>query len=109
MAKERVFFQDFLFESMPVNDDEYPDVNVVYVAGDVDVSSAVCVSLDSLLRLNKLDEWESLFESVQNKDVYIIDDVKLENVELNKYKKFYLQTFYYNLSQCCNNCYVKVQ
>ena len=106
MKKTRFFFQDFLFEGLPIDEQEYPIVDVKELPQGEDLSRYVVVSLDRLLQMNKKNEWETLFEQVRNKDVCVKDDVPINNSEMDYYKTFYLRTYYYVLSQRCKSVYI---
>ena len=102
---EKVFFQDFLFENMPVDKDEYPLVPIKYLTTDPK-EQITFLSLDKLFRLSTKSEWNKLFEIITNKVVCIVDDVPVQNEEMRPYKMFYLKTYIYNLSQHCRMCLV---
>ncbi len=106
MSKPKVFFQDFLFENMPVDEQDYPSIGLQYLPEEADISDYKIVSFDTMLRMNKRSEWNNLFKQVEDKNVCIKDDVLMENDEMKSYKDFYLKAYYYNLSKYCNNLYV---
>ena len=105
MSKEKCFYQDFLFEDLPVDEQDNPLVDLA-VSTDSKDTGCVVISFDKMLRMNKKEEWERLFRSIAGKQVYIRDDVGLKNEEMTEYKAFYLQTYFYNLSKHCNGCSV---
>lgn len=105
MSKEKCFYQDFLFEDLPVDEQDNPIVDIS-VSTDNNDAGCVVISFDKMLRMNKKEEWERLFGSITEKPVYIKDDVSLKNEEMAEYKHFYLQTYFYNLSKYCNGCCV---
>lgn len=107
MSDRRIFFQDFLFEGMPVDEQDYPIVNMKKLPPDVDINSCIVVSFDAMLRMNKRKEWDELFEKTKNRSVCILDDVPINNSEMEPYKRFYLSAYYFNLSKCCNNVYFR--
>lgn len=104
MGNPRVFFQDFLFEGMPVNEQDYPDIKIHRLPEETDISAYKTISFDAMLRMNKLSEWESLFAEIDNRDVCIKDDVLMDNPEMEPYKRFYLGTYYYNISKHSRAC-----
>jgi predicted P-loop ATPase/GTPase len=105
MCGDRLFFQDFLFEDMPVDKHDNPVVEVT-VSPDNNAIGYMVVSFDKMLRMNKKEEWEKLFDKIDQKRVYIRDDVKLQNSEMAEYKVFYLKTYFFNLSKRCESCCV---
>ncbi|MCR5662743.1 MAG: hypothetical protein K6G50_11555 [bacterium] len=106
MSVNRYFFQDFLFEDMPVDEQDCPLVEIDFLPSDASKSNFLIISLDAMLRMNKLWEWEELFQQIKGRDVCINDDLPVENPEMELYKKFYLLTYYYNLKKYCNCVYV---
>lgn len=62
MRERKIFFQDFLFEEMPVDEQDYPIIDVKMITRDVDIAACTVVSLDTMLRMNKREEWKLLFE-----------------------------------------------
>lgn len=105
---KKVFFQDFLFKDMPVDEQDYPEIQMNYVTdSQKDLSDCRIVSFDRLLRMNKENEWEALFQSVVGCDVVLVDDLRLHNPEMQQYKRFYLGAYYYNLTKHCRECHVK--
>ena len=101
MNSPRYFFQDFLFEDLPVDEQEYPIVTVTELPTAESDGDYFTVSLDMMLRMNKKTEWDELFTAVDGKDVCIRDDVLLENEEMEGYKQFYLKSYYYNIAKHC--------
>ena len=108
MSAPKVFFQDFLFENMPVDEQDYPSIGLQYLPEGTNISDYKIVSFDAMLRMNKRSEWNDLFKRVEDKDICIIDDVPMENDEMGSYKDFYLKAYYYNLSKYSNNLYVSI-
>lgn len=106
MNSPRYFFQDFLFEDMPVDEQECPIVTIAELPTVERVGDYFTVSLDAMLRMNKKEEWDELFSAVDSKDVCIRDDVHIENEELEGYKQFYLKSYYYNIAKHCRRLYV---
>ena len=102
----RVFFQDFLFENLPVNEQDMPCVSIEILQEKRGNLQLIEIPLDRLLRMNTLREWNRLFEQVKGRDVCIVDDVDICNEELLPYKKFYVETYFYNLSLHCGKCYL---
>lgn len=105
MSKRRVFFQDFLFEEMPVDNQDNPLVKMKTI-GKKDDTGCTIISFEKMLRMNKEEEWVKLFNSIAGKQVLIKDDLALQNEEMKEYKDFYMKTYYYNLSKHCLGCYV---
>ena len=106
MNAPRIFFQDFLFEGMPVDEQEYPSIKLQRFPEDADISNYKIISFDTMLKMNKRSEWDSLFKQTENKDVCIKDDVLLYNSEMEQYKKFYLGAYCYNLLKHSRSVYV---
>ena len=109
MSERKIFFQDFLFEGMPVDKQDYPVVNIQFSPPDLNFDSYLTISFDTLLRMNKREEWELLFEKTKNNNVCILDDVPLANTEIEKYKMFYLSAYYYCLSKKSKSVICKKQ
>lgn len=107
MSERKIFFQDFLFEEMPVDEQDYPIVDIKMISSDVDIAAFTVVSFDTMLRMNKLEEWELLFQQLADKSVCIVDDVPLDNLEMEPYKHFYLCTYFFCLSRICNAVYIQ--
>lgn len=107
MSKKRIFFQDFLFENLPVDEQENPVVEINKLPSDISIANCVLLSFDKLLRMNHPHEWNELFNSVIEKVVCIQDDVTIKNEELLIYKDFYLKTYVFNLSCNCKACYIQ--
>ncbi len=101
---KRVFFQDFLFENMPVDKNDNIRVKVKY--GNQPLVNAYQISFDKLLLMDRKSEWKQLFKSISGKNVAIIDDVTIDNIELLEYKNFYLEAYYYVISRCSVSCVV---
>ena len=108
MNEKRMFYQDFLFNDLPVDKQENPRVDIKYInKADVSLKSTITdVSFDRLLRMNKESEWLTLYQRIQDSVVIINDDVFIENEELVPYKDFYLKTYFYNISKKCKTCFV---
>ena len=105
MSEKKVFFQDFIFENLPVDESDNPAVDVLFIS-DSEIPEAMMVSFDKLLRMNKKEEWDDLNNSVLGRIIVIFDDVSLSNEELVIYKDFYLKAYFYHLSQYASKCYV---
>lgn len=59
------------------------------------------------MALDDKDKWESLFREVNNIDVLIIiDDVKLNNLELYVYKELFLKVYSYNFNEHCKKVFI---
>lgn len=104
---DKLFYQDFLFRDLPVDEQENLLIDIEYYDENSE-SRTKKISFDKLIRMNRLDEWNKLYSEICGKTVVIIDDVIIINNELSGYKDFYLKTYYYNISKFCNKCYVKV-
>ena len=109
MSDNKIFYQDFLFEKMPVDKQDNPIVEINYIDQVSSETKYEMVSFDRLSRMDKFEEWNELFIKIKDSVVYIIDDVFLSNKEVLSYKDFYLKTYYYNVSKCCKECYVVLQ
>lgn len=116
--KKRLFYQDFLYQDMTVDKNDYPDVVLEYcidVAGCsiVDVNKAASspeaiIKLTKLMSIRKEEDWARLEKNVEKlKKVIIEDDIELKNSELDDYKLFFLKTYFWRLRQCCKDCYIK--
>ena len=99
MSDEKIFFQDFLFKDMPIDEQDYQTVELQHLPNGTDISDYIIVSLDTMLKMNKITEWETLFKQIKYRDVCIKDDVVINNPEIERYKLFYLGAYYYNLSK----------
>lgn len=106
MNDKKVFYQDFLFEDMPVDEQDYPTTELQHLPEGADISIYTVVSFDTMLKMNKPMEWEMLFERIENKDVCIRDDVVMNNYEMEPYKLFYLRAYYFNILKHSRNVYV---
>lgn len=106
MSDEKIFFQDFLFKDMPVDEQDYPIIELQHIPECVDIANCTIISFDTMLKLNKRTEWELLFNQIENKDVCIKDDVVLNNSEMESYKCFYLKAYYYNIKKHSRNVYM---
>lgn len=106
MSEEKIFFQDFLFKDMPVDEQDYPTIELKYLPESTDISNYTIVSLDTMLKMNKPTEWEILFKQTENKDVCIKDDVLINNSEMEPYKLFYLKAYYFNILKYSRNAYI---
>lgn len=104
---KRIFYQDFLFKDIPVDENEFPDIQIQYVPREYDLSGCICISLDCLFRMDHEREWEELFSRISNSNVCIIDDVFIENEEMEFYKEFYLKTYCCAISSRSNSCIVR--
>ena len=106
MSDEKIFFQDFLFEDLPVDEQDNPTMELQYLSDGTDISNYMVVSFDTMLKMNKPEEWELLFKQTDNKDVCIKDDVVINNSEMEPYKLFYLKTYYFNILKHSHSVYV---
>ena len=112
-----MFYQDFLFEDLPLDSNENPMVEfqkVVNVADyeHVDPQKAfknnkVAIDFSSLVEMTSEENWKELFQKLQSCiSVALIDDMQLKNAELIPYKEFYLKTYFLNLQKYCRQCYL---
>lgn len=106
MSDEKIFFQDFLFRDMPVDEQDYPTIELQHLPDGADLSDYVIVSLDTMLKMNKLSEWDGMFKRIANRDVCIKDDVVINNSEMEPYKRFYLRAYYFNILKHSRNAYI---
>ena len=96
----RYFYQDFLFEDLPVDERDNPVVEIQYVDMIPRESEYMEVSFDKLLKQIHFKKWEKMFYEARNKKtVYIIDDVEIHNDEIKEYKLLYLKTYYFAFSK----------
>lgn len=101
---ERVFYQDFLFNNLPVDEEDYPKVEVLYVK---EYQGKDCkISFEQLLKMDHKEDWDKLCHEISGKSVEIMDDVHLDNSEMEYYKKFYLATYFYSISKYSSSCVV---
>ena len=77
MSGNIYFFQDFLFEDMPVDEQDCPLVDIDFFPSDASKSNYLIISFDAMLRMNKLQEWEELFQQIKGRDVCINDDLHI--------------------------------
>ena len=106
MKTTRYFHQDFLFEGLPIDEQDYPTIVVEKLPRNEDANDYLVVSFDLLFRMNKEQEWETFFERVKNRNICVKDDVPMKNPEMDYYKTFYLRAYCYVLSRSCRNIYV---
>lgn len=109
MSDKKIFFQDFLFKDMPVDEQDYPTIELKHLPDSTDISNFTIVSLDTMLKMNKPTEWDDLFKRIANRNVYIKDDVVITNSEMEPYKLFYLKAYYFNILKHSRNAYVLFQ
>ena len=104
MTTVRIFYQDFLFENMPVDENDNPKIKIKY--RNKPSGNAYQISFDKMLLMDKKFEWERLIKSILGKNVEIIDDVTIDNIEILEYKTFYLPAYYYAISKYSRSCVV---
>lgn len=115
--KNKIFYQDFLFENILINDLDYPEAEyacIQDVAGYKYMhpqkplyAENVAVRFSMLVEMVKKDAWERFLCSVEKcNSVVLVDDMELENAELLAYKEFYLKTYYANLCLRNKKCYL---
>lgn len=109
MSDNKCFFQDFLFENMPVDNRDNPIVDVDYCSMINKHTYSKTVSFNKLMKMDEVEEWEKLYEDIDHSIVYIIDDVPINNNEVRVYKEFYLKTYYFNIAAHCKKCFVVVK
>ena len=103
MKKARTFYQDFVFEEIPLDDMEYP--NIMLKHGDIDKPDhTVCLS--NLMAVTSKTEWDKILSSVNSKRVVLMDDIPIENAEVDPYKQFFLKAYYYWISKQAAECFV---
>lgn len=92
---------------MPVDEQDNPIVDIKELPQNINIDSYKPVSFNHMLQMNKKEEWDALFIEIHDKDVYITDDVIIENPEMEQYKNFYLRAYYYNILKHSHEAYVK--
>ena len=116
----RYFYQGYLYQNLPIVNGEIvyelqyitdvEDCFELYTPLTIfDINSEIkrYLSLDYLMSLDDKDKWESLFREVNNIDVLIIiDDVKLNNLELYAYKELFLKVYSYNFNEHCKKVFI---
>ena len=101
MQKDKKFYQDFLFETISTDEQEYPAVEFSYSIIEVpDIET----SLTYLMSILTQPAWDKMIASTKNKKVVIYDDVPVKNTEVLPYKLFYLKVYYYLLKEQCAEC-----
>ena len=117
---DRYFYQGYLYQNLPIVNGEIvyelqyindvEDCFELYTPPTIfDINSEIkrYLSLDYLMSLDDKDKWESLFREVDNIDVLIIiDDVKLDNLELYAYKELFLKVYSYNFNKHCKKVFI---
>ena len=101
MQKDKKFYQDFLFETISTDEQEYPAVELSYSTIEV---PDIEISLTYLMSILTQPAWDKLIASTKNKKVVIYDDVPVNNTEVLPYKLFYLKVYYYLLKEQCAEC-----
>ena len=72
MHKDKKFYQDFLFENISTNEQEYPAVELSYSTIEV---PDIEISLTYLMSILKQPAWDKMIASTKNKKVVFYDDV----------------------------------
>jgi len=103
MNKNKVFYQDFLFDSINLDEQEYPDVELTYERIE---NPDIRIYLSKLMNIFTRQDWDKMSESLRRKTVVIYDDIKIINQEVLPYKMFYLKTYYYHLKDICTKCVI---
>ena len=117
---DKCFYQGYLYQDLPIENGEIlyelqyihdiEDCFELYTPPtifDINVEIKRYLSLDYLMALDDKDKWESLFREVNNIDVLIIiDDVKLNNLELYVYKELFLKVYSYNFNEHCKKVFI---
>lgn len=121
MAKNRIFYQDYLMDfekdsnDYPVvslkyidNIDDCLDINYEYNLFDIQNSLIKrTISFQKLHDMLKKEVWNKLLNKVKNLDlVVIVDDIIIDNTEVCEMKDFYLKVYYWNLFQVNQNTYI---
>ena len=117
---DKYFYQGYLYQDLPIENGEILyELQYIHDIGDcfelytpptifdINVEIKRYLSLDYLMALDDKDKWESLFREVNNIDVLIIiDDVKLNNLELYVYKELFLKVYSYNFNEHCKKEFI---
>lgn len=117
---DKYFYQGYLYQDLPIENGEILyELQYIHDIGDcfelytpptifdINVEIKHYLSLDYLMALDDKDKWESLFREVNNIDVLIIiDDVKLNNLELYVYKELFLKVYSYNFNEHCKKVFI---
>lgn len=101
MQKDKKFYQDYLFETISTDEQEYPAVELSYSTIEV---PDIEISLTYLMSILTQPAWDKMIASTKNKKVVIYDDVPVKNTEVLPYKLFYLKVYYYLLKEQCAEC-----
>ena len=101
MQKDKKFYQDFLFETISTDEQEYPAVELSYSTIEV---PDIEISLTYLMSILTQLAWDKMIASTKNKKVVIYDDAPVKNTEVLPYKLFYLKVYYYLLKEQCAEC-----
>ena len=110
------FFQDFLFEGIPVNSFDVPKIDLKYahihdsslpLKGLSYDGCEKTVFLTDLLQMKSEDEWEEFLPGISVcSSVSIVDDLPLRNSEIAEYKLFYLKAYCSIIQRHCPACYI---
>lgn len=115
------FLQNFLFSNMEVDENEFPEVKIqnkrlpksIYMYQDRfrchsdNIQTNLGVNLTCLMAINNPSKWEE-FESLvsRSREVFIIDDIDLQNDELKPFKEFYLKAYSYKIKKKNPLCFI---
>ncbi|MCQ2512992.1 MAG: hypothetical protein MJ092_06385 [Lachnospiraceae bacterium] len=116
---KKVFFQDFLFEGIPIDKDDKPAVELEYTDNTVMCSVVnpyqsfdyynVALNFSDLVEMRDESDWLNMLKKIDScNTVVLVDNMPLQNAELVPYKEFYMKTYYYTLKQHCKNCFVSI-
>ena len=110
------FFQDFLLQNLPVDENEVFHVDLKYateddipipLAGPFPVDPFLVMSFSKLMKIKKPESWRDLFLKIECVHiVYLLDDLFVKNEEVLPYKQFWLKVYFWNIRQHCFACYV---
>lgn len=109
-TRKRIFFQDFLFQGIQYDEQEYPVANIKYAHSFEDIADYTVLLLSVLIKMNREIEWENLFARIEEENICIRDDIEVENEKIKSYKQMFLSVYYLNLQKHCKNiCVAKTQ
>lgn len=119
---EQIFYQDFIFKDMLTDERDFPLITLKYAKLPInclnynDIKKAntadyygkykIKISLTELMKITKEADWQALEEYLRRcRELYIVDDIFLQNEELSDYKQFYLMAYCCRLDKCCR-CFI---
>lgn len=122
--KQNIFYQDFLFCNIEIDDNDVPAVALKYINNveyEIDILEEYnlfdyaygkirTVSFTKLMSITSEEEWAGVIAASESCDeVIIVDDCTICNPEVDAAKEFYIKTYFYIIGQHCNNCKVLKQ